>query len=684
MRAILLTFLILMFGQMPGKAAASLPIDVPALTPSTAASTTFKISEINANLFSVLYDFFNTTTKHLIEGATSLKEFIQLGEWVMLSLKSPILRNQFIFYNFQLIITLLVAFALAYGLSYWLRPKINALLRCRQFPPFQKFQKLVAAVALTLLTPLVFGFVFYTISRFLSGDKGLYIAVVRIISSGIVTIWSLLGIASLFLKPASLDHRHIPLSREALWGAYIWLRRIASVALFGFFTLEIGALIDLPVIGEKFLLQGTSFIIAILTILMLGGLQKDMKKWIATQYKTSRASVVKKAMLPYLNYGYSAVVVFIVISYVEWTTHSYDPFLSLVWKGLFTLALFPIIRLFSLFLRKIRIFYFYKPYGYLSFLSVKAFSGRQIDFITLILLNIVGFLLVAEMWGFHLSTFLFSHLGQILLERTFSIFVIILVAFSLTRMGNTLLTRYLKTAKDSQTDEQKQKMARFKTIYSVSRNALRIAVWTPAALLIAVELGVNVIPLLTTVGIFSVGLSFGVQSLVKDFVTGFFMLLEDAFAVGDLVLINNQMGRIESLTVRIVRLRATDGSLYLFPYGSITSLCNQNRDFSAAVIFFRVGFEADLAQVFEILDKISKDLKREPYTRNLVLGSIEIDGVNEVSDNAIEIRVVIKTKPGEYFKVKYAFNRLLKHYLGAEKIPPATPREICYNYGLEK
>ncbi|MBY0385727.1 mechanosensitive ion channel, partial [bacterium] len=201
---------------------------------------------------------------------------------------------------------------------------------------------------------------------------------------------------------------------------------------------------------------------------------------------------------------------------------------------------------------------------------------------------------------------------------------------------------------------------------------------------ILVELGVEIIPILATVGILAAGLSFGVQSLVKDLVTGFFMLLEDAFAVGDLVVINGQMGRIESLTVRVVRLRATDGALYTFPYGSITSLCNQNRDFSAAVMLFRVGLETDLNQVFGILEKITTDLQKDKKTRSLVVGPIEIDGVNEVNDHSLEIRAVLKTKPGQHYKVKWAFNRLLKQYLELNKIPAANPRHISYNYAVEK
>ncbi len=138
------------------------------------------------------------------------------------------------------------------------------------------------------------------------------------------------------------------------------------------------------------------------------------------------------------------------------------------------------------------------------------------------------------------------------------------------------------------------------------------------------------------------------------------------------------------MTVRVVRLRATDGSLYTFPYGNISNLCNQNRDFSAVVVLFRVGVEANLTDVFEILQKISTDLQKDKATRSLIAGKIQIDGVNEVSDYALEIRAVLKTKPGEHYKVKWAFNRLLKQYLETYHVPSAVPRQMSYNYVIEK
>lgn len=645
-----------------------------------------KVSELNANLFSAIYDFFKETSASVFEGFVSLKDFFETGEWLAAELQTPEMRELFGAFSIRLLISLSVAFGIAQVFMYWLKPKIQGLLKCKADHSSQKQRKLFLAALLSTIAPLVFGFFLYAIFRTLNPNDGLYLEVVRILSSGSVTIWILLNLAHIFLRAQSPEHQHIPLSQDILNASYIWIRRIGIVALFGFFALETGALIDLPKAGEKLILQGTAFIIAVMAILMILALHEEIKEWIQKQRANNKLSKLKRSMVPYLEYSYIPIFVFIVISYMSWVTPELDRFHEVVWKSLFTLALFPALRYAAHCTKKLRILYIHKNLKYLSraFSNRAIFYGRQIDFVILVLLNAAAILFVLDMWGWNPSYFIFSNFGRLIAEKAFSIFTIIVVALFLTRTGNGLLTKYLSSEKGSLNETQQQRIARFKTIYSVSRNVLRIAVWTPALLLIIVEMEVDIVPILATVGILSVGLSFGVQSLVKDLVTGFFMLLEDAFAVEDLVTINGTMGRIESLTIRVVRLRTTDGSLYTFPYGNITSLCNQNRGFSAFVLIFEVGISADLDQVYEILGKITKDLKKDPATRSFILGSIEIDGVNEIHDHALEIRAVLKTKPSKHYKVKWAFNRLLKQYLLSYNIPPATPRQISYNYAVEK
>lgn len=645
-----------------------------------------KVSEISANLFSTIYDFLKEAAEHVFEGFISLRDFVETGEWLVQSLQTPESREILESFSFRLLIAFLVAFGISRLLTLWMRPRINSLLHWKKGAAEYTRLKLMVAVMLSAVPPLVFGFILYAFFRSIAPQKGAYLEVVRIISSGWVTIWILLNVAHLFLKPISPRHQHIPLKEEVLSTIYTWIRRMGIVALFGYFALETGFLINLPPAGERLLLQGSGFVIMSLAILMMLSLHEELKTWIKKEAKNPKISPTKKAMLPYISYGYLPLIAFIVVSYVSWVTREYDEFQVIIWKALLTLAVFPALRLMGFCLRKMRIVYFeLRLKHYFRPLAERiCYYGNQLDFALLFLFHGAAILFVLYLWGWDPATFIFSPLSRLIVQKSFSIFMIIFVALLITRFGNDLLKRYLNRERQALTEAEIQRTARFRTISSVSRNVWRIAVWTPAILLIVIELDVDVVPILATVGILSIGLSFGIQFLVKDLVSGFFMLLEDAFAVGDLVVINGQMGRIESLTVRVVRVRATDGSLFTYPYGSITSLCNQNRDYSAAVVLFKVGLEANIDDIFEIVEKVSADLRKDKKIKPFVLEPVEISGVNEISDYGFEIRAILKTKPSQQYKVRWAFNRLLKQYLEAYKIPPAVPRQVSLNYAIEK
>lgn len=646
-----------------------------------------KVSELNANLFSALYDAFQKVGHHVCEGFISLKDFVTVGEWVFESLKTPALRGEVGSFCLRLAIPLILAFALAQGLSFWLKPKIHDLLRCKEKAFSQKLLRLLKATALSTVAPLVFGFSLYAFARLISPQNQLCLEAARILSSGAFIIWSLLNSANLFLRPLTPEHQHIPLSSKSLINAYRWIRRMAIVALLGFFAFETGILICLPSSGEKLLLQGSSFIIALLAACMMGGLHPEITAWIQGQHQKLRLSPLRKAMLFYLQYSYVPALLFIVITYISWLTPESDAFQRLVWKTLLALSLFAFARLLSYYLRRLRLLYGQRHLHRWtrSLTRNTLFYTRKFELITWLILNGGVLLLILDMCGFNLSSLVFSHMGSIIVQKVFSFFSIVIVSVLIIRLLNRLLTRYLRVTEGSGTEANKQRIARFKTISSVTRNVVRIVVWTPAFLLIAVEMDIDIVPLLAPATLLAVGISLGAQSLVKDIFTGFFMLLEDAFAVDDWMVINGVEGRVESLTVRVVRLRAgNDGSLHTVPYGNITSLSNHSREFSAAGIGFTVGIAADIDQVFEIVEKISKEMRKTPAIRKLLLGSVEIGGVDKINDHSLEIKVSFKTKPSEHYKVRRAFNKLLKQYLESENIPTSTPRLLSYNYPIEK
>lgn len=645
-----------------------------------------KVSELNANLFSFIYEYIKQAAEVFLEGFVSLADFLELADFLVESWYDKERYEILSTFGFHFGVAFITAFTGAFLISYWLKPKIRDLLNCKRVKAPTKHLKITLAIILSTLSPLFFGFVFYSFFRLTNPLGEFHLELVRIVSSGVVTIWLLTNIARLFLKPLTPDHKHIPLSQEVLTVTYIWLRRMAIVALIGFFTLETAYIIHLPRAGERLLLQASGFIIALFAIFMMLNLHAEVRDWIKDQRKLPELTSLRRALFSYLEMSYIPAIVFIVISYVTWVTREYDQFQIVIWKSLITLFLFPILRVGAYWLRKIRITCIQRKIQKVSPEIAKRmiFYGAQIDVLTISILYFLGLIFVLDIWGFGPGYFIFSAWGRFIAEKTLSIFLIIVAAIIIVRLGNQLIIKYLNKEKETFSEKEQQLQARFKTLSSVSRNALLVLVWTPAILLILLELEIDIVPILATVGVLSVGLSFGVQSLVKDFVTGFFLLLEDAFAVGDLVLINGQMGNVESLTIRIVRIRSDDGSIHSFPYGEINTLSNQSRDYSAAILLFSVGIEADIEKVYSILEKVTSDLEKNKDTKDFVKGPIVISGVNQVTDYSVEIRAVLKTTPSRHYKIRRIFYQLLKQYLLDEKIPAAVPKTVNLNYDVEK
>ncbi len=645
-----------------------------------------KVSEINANLFSNIYDYIKEAGEVLLEGFVSLADFVELADYLVESWHDPERYKILSSFGFHFALAFMTAFAGALLISYWLKPKIRELLNCKNVKASKKHLKITLAIVLSTLPPLFFGFVFYSLFRFINPLGEFHLELVRIVSSGVVTIWLLTNIAHLFLKPLTPNHKHIPLSQEVLTVTYTWLRRMGIVALIGFFSLETAYIIHLPKAGERLLLQGSGFVIALFAIFMMLNLHSEVRDWIRAQRQLPELTSLRRALLSYLEMSYLPAIVLIIISYVTWVTREYDQFQVVIWKSLITLFLFPILRIGAYWLRKIRVTCVQRKVQKASPAIAKrmVFYGAQIDVITISLLYLLGLIFVLDIWGFGPTYFIFSAWGRFIAEKVLSILLIIIAAIIIVRLGNQLITKYLNKEKTTFSEKEQQLQARIKTLSSVSQNALLVLVWSPAILLILLELDIDIVPILATVGVLSVGLSFGVQSLVKDFVTGFFLLLEDAFAVGDLVNINGQTGTVESLTIRIVRLRGEDGSIYSFPYGEINSLSNQSRDYSAAILLFSVGIEADLNKVYTILEQVTSDLKKNKETKKFIKGSIAISGINQVTDYSVEVRAVLKTSPSRHFKIRRTFYQLLKQYLLDENIPAAVPKTVNINYDVEK
>ena len=218
--------------------------------------------------------------------------------------------------------------------------------------------------------------------------------------------------------------------------------------------------------------------------------------------------------------------------------------------------------------------------------------------------------------------------------------------------------------------------ARARTIAFVFRSVATAVIYTVAGLLILGELGINLGPLLAGAGIAGVAIGFGAQSLVKDFLSGIFMLLEDQYGVGDHVDLGEANGVVEAVTLRSTRLRDVNGTVWHVPNGEIQRVGNKSQQWARAVIDMPVAVGADLRKAEAVMAEVAHELVQDPAWSGRILEAPEVLGVESLRADGIVLRVMIKTKPAEQFAVMRELRIRLKEAFEDEDIPLPTTSTV--------
>lgn len=201
---------------------------------------------------------------------------------------------------------------------------------------------------------------------------------------------------------------------------------------------------------------------------------------------------------------------------------------------------------------------------------------------------------------------------------------------------------------------------RAETLVRLLRQGVIIVVWVIAFLLILRQLGVDIGPVLASAGIVGVAVGFGAQHLVRDVISGFFMILENQVRVGDVAIINGTGGLVERINFRTIVLRDLSGIVHTFPNGTINTLANMTREWSAFVFDIGVAYKEDTDKVIEVLKQVGAELRQDPQFGPLMLGDVEIFGVDKFADSAVVIKGRTRTLPIKQWDVGREFQRRVK------------------------
>lgn len=264
-----------------------------------------------------------------------------------------------------------------------------------------------------------------------------------------------------------------------------------------------------------------------------------------------------------------------------------------------------------------------------------------------------------------------------LLSSGIRVLAIIIGSFILIRVFRVLISRSKKKiASSDKAGVERQK--RTETLSRIVENTVRVAVIVAAILMCLKEVGIDVGPLLAGVGILGLAVGFGAQSLVKDVISGFFILLENHMNVGDVVKIAGEAGLVESINLRITVLRDLEGKVHVIPNGEITTLTNMTKEWSRATMEIGVAYKEDVDHVIEVLKDIGEELSKDDTFGPLILEPMEVLGLDSFGDSSINIKLMFTTQPIKQWMVAREFRRRVKNRFDELGIEIPFPHRTVY------
>ena len=263
------------------------------------------------------------------------------------------------------------------------------------------------------------------------------------------------------------------------------------------------------------------------------------------------------------------------------------------------------------------------------------------------------------------------------LNHGIPIIIILVAAFIIDRILRAAVSRFEKKLK-SEDPVPTETSKRVQTLTKLLNTTITTVIYSAAAMMVVTELGIAVGPLLAGAGIAGLAIGFGAQSLVKDVITGFFILLENQIRVGDVVEIAGKSGLVEAVHLRTIRLRDVEGKVHIIPNGVIDVATNFTMDWSRSLIEIGVAYKEDVEHVMSVLEEVGESLRQDPDWSAFILDPMTLQGLDSFGDSSVNIRMFFKTVPLKQWDVAREFRKRVKKTFDEKGIEIPFPHITLY------
>ena len=266
-----------------------------------------------------------------------------------------------------------------------------------------------------------------------------------------------------------------------------------------------------------------------------------------------------------------------------------------------------------------------------------------------------------------------------ILDKAWKVLIIVAILWVVKRFGMIIIERAVRGAITADTYASKDdEKAREDTIISIVRAIVRVGIWVFGSMLILAQLGVNIGPLIAGASIAGVAIGFGAQSIVKDFVSGLFMIMENQYRVGDVVTVAGITGTVESITVRQTILRDVEGQKHHVPNGSIDIATNLTMEYANVHLKLGVSYDSEIEKVEEVINEVGTKMSNDPKWRNHIQEAPSFVRVDNFGASEVEVKVLGRVEAGQQWAVAGEFRRRIKQAFDKHGIEIPYPQLVTH------
>ena len=642
--------------------------------PASAAAEEAARTNFGARLIFTVSSGVRRLSEQVMSGVSALRDLPRIADWFKAQADNRSARD------FWLGLLGKMALVLAAGyVAEWLVGRAFAPLRRRveSDPASSVVQRLLlgsARFCLDLLAIVAFAAAAYGTLALAEPGSRARLVILAIVHAHIA-VRAVLALTRIFLAPAAPRLRPLRLADETAHYLYIWARRISAVALYGYFAAEALLLLRFGRDAHELALKTVGLVTVTMLVIFVLQNRVAVADWLRAKAARGPAGPLLGRLA---DLWHVLVATYLIAVYVVWILEVPNGFGYLMRATALTIVIAAAARLLvggaeRVVARAFRV----GPDLKLRYPGLEARANRYLPLLVRVLryaIYAVALLFALQAWGVESLAWLTSTAGTRVVGTGLSVLLVLALALAAWEAISVSLERYA-----ARLDAADPHSARARTLLPLIRTFVSVILFVMVGLILLSQIGIDITPLLAGAGVIGIAIGFGSQKLVQDVINGLFILAEDTISVGDVVALDNYGGLVEAMTVRHIRLRDFDGSLWTVPFSEVKAVLNRTKGYSRYVFDIEVAYKEDVDQVMAVMRELGEEFRKDPEYGPMILEPLEIVGLDKFAASGMVIKARITTLPIKQWTVGREFNRRLKRRFDEVGIEIPFPTRTVYH-----